>query len=220
MQTVDNGIRPDHRIIFDMIEPGSRVLDLGCGGGDLTSLLMRDKNVWVQGIELDEQAIYECVKKGLPVCQSDIESGLAEFPDGSFDYVILNQSLQEVRKALFLVREALRVGTRVIIGFPNFAYISARISLFFGGKAPMTPSLPYRWYDTPNVRFLSISDFRRFCRDNGFTVEKACFLNGEKTISFWPNLRALGAIFMLSKGKEMEPRPRSSAGEKAGEKDG
>ena len=134
METIDNGIRPDHRIIFEMIEPGSRVLDLGCGGGDLTSLLMRDKNVWVQGIELDEQAIYECVRKGLSVCQSDIESGLAEYPDGSFDYVILNQSLQEVRKALFLVREALRVGNRVIIGFPNFAHISARISPLLPGE--------------------------------------------------------------------------------------
>ncbi len=201
MASTAEGIRPDHRIIFDMIEPSSRVLDLGCGSGDLTHLLMRDKNVWVQGIELDEQAIYECVRKGLPVCQSDIESGLAEYPDGSFDYVILNQSLQEVRKALFLVREALRVGRRVIIGFPNFAHISARASLFFLGKAPMTPSLPYRWYDTPNVRFLSISDFRRFCRDNGFRVEKASFLSGHKRITLWPNLRALGAIFLLSKGK-------------------
>jgi methionine biosynthesis protein MetW len=213
MESIAEGIRPDHRIIFDMIELGSRVLDLGCGSGDLTHLLMRDKNVWVQGIELDEQAIYECVKKGLPVCQSDIESGLAEYPDGSFDYVILNQSLQEVRKALFLVREALRVGNKVIIGFPNFAHISARISLFFRGKAPMTPSLPYRWYDTPNVRFLSISDFRRFCRENGFTVEKASFLNGERRIVFWPNLRALGAIFLLSRGKEMKPQSRSDAGE-------
>ena len=216
METVDKGIRADHRIIFEMIEPGSRVLDLGCGGGDLTSLLMRDKNVWVQGIELDEQAIYECVRKGLSVCQSDIESGLAEYPDGSFDYVILNQSLQEVRKALFLVREALRVGNRVIIGFPNFAHISARISLFFQGKAPMTPSLPYRWYDTPNVRFLSISDFRRFCRENGFTVEQASFLSGEKTITFWPNLRALGAIFLLSKAKEIKPQSRSDSGKKDG----
>jgi methionine biosynthesis protein MetW len=198
MEIIDNGIRPDHQVIFDMIEPGSRVLDLGCGTGDLIYLLMRDKNAWVQGIELDEQAIYACVKKGLSVCQSDIESGLAEYPDHSFDYVILNQSLQEVRKAFFLLREALRVGNQVIVGFPNFAYISARFSLFFGGRAPVTPSLPYHWYDTPNVRFLSISDFRHFCREKGFTVQKACFLDGQKTITFWPNLRALGAIFLLS----------------------
>ena len=200
MDPIDKGIRPDHRIIYDMIGPGARVLDLGCGGGDLIHLLLRDKNVWVQGIELDEQAIYECVRKGLSVCQSDIESGLAEYPDHSFDYVILNQSLQEVRKALFLLREALRVGNRVIVGFPNFAHVGARASLFFLGRAPMTPSLPYRWYDTPNVRFLSISDFRRFCRENGFVVERAAFLNGHREITFWPNLRALSAIFLLSGG--------------------
>lgn len=201
---LDRTIRPDHRVIFDMVEAGSRVLDLGCGTGDLIHLLMREKNAWVQGIELDEQAIYECVKKGLPVCQSDIESGLAEYPDRSFDVVVLNQSLQEVRKASFLLREALRVGSRVIVGFPNFAHLSARISLFFGGRAPMTPSLPYHWYDTPNVRFLSISDFRNFCRDKGFVVERARFLNGGKEIRFWPNLRALGAIFLLSGGKSEE----------------
>lgn len=197
MEIIDNGIRPDHRVIFDMIEPGSRVLDLGCGTGDLLQLVARDKEARVQGIELDEHAIYECVRKGLSVCQSDIESGLAEYPDGSFDYVILNQSLQEIRKVFFLLREALRVGNRVIVGFPNFAYINARVCLGLGGKAPMTPSLPYRWYDTPNVRFLSISDFRSFCAEKGFAVRKACFLNGERKITFWPNLRALGAIFLL-----------------------
>jgi methionine biosynthesis protein MetW len=205
MEIIDNGIRPDHQVIFNMIEPGARVLDLGCGTGDLLQIVAQDKDARVQGIELDESSIYECVRRGLSVCQSDIESGLAEYPDGSFDYVILNQSLQEIRKVFFLLREALRVGKRVIVGFPNFAHINARVCLFFGGKAPMTPSLPYRWYDTPNVRFLSISDFRDFCAEKGFTVEKASFLNGQKTITFWPNLRALGAIFLLSKGKGMIP---------------
>jgi methionine biosynthesis protein MetW len=204
MEIIANGIRPDHRVIFDMIESGSRVLDLGCGTGDLLDLLARNKDARVQGIELDEKAIYECVRKGLSVCQSDIESGLAEYPDGSFDYVILNQSLQEIRKVFFILREALRVGNRVIVGFPNFATINARICLCFGGKAPMTPSLPYRWYDTPNVRFLSISDFRSFCAEKGFAVEKARFLNGQKTVAFWPNLRAVGAIFLLSLGQETE----------------
>jgi methionine biosynthesis protein MetW len=204
MEIIANGTRPDHQVIFDMIESGSRVLDLGCGTGDLLHLLAGDKDARVQGIELDEKAIYDCVRKGLSVCQSDIESGLAEYPDGSFDYVILNQSLQEIRKVYFILREALRVGTRVIVGFPNFAHINARVSLFFGGKAPITPSLPYRWYDTPNVRFLSISDFQGFCAEKGFVVEKARFLNGHKAITFWPNLRALGAIFLLSLSKEAE----------------
>jgi methionine biosynthesis protein MetW len=191
-------VRPDHRVIFEWIEPGARVLDLGCGHGNLLALLAREKKARVQGIELDEKAIYECVDKGLSVYQGDIETGLEEYPDGCFDYVILNQSLQEVRRASFVLVEALRVGNRVIVGFPNFAHASARVSLFFGGRAPMTPTLPYRWYDTPNVRFLSIADFRAFCREMGFTVEKAVFLNGRERISFWPNLRALGAVFLLA----------------------
>ena len=208
MDETDKELRPDHRVIFNWIEPGARVLDLGTGDGDLIDLLSRRKNARVQGIELDEKAIWECVRKGLSVCQGDIETGLAEYPDHCFDYVILNQSLQEVRKAAFLLREALRVGNRVIVGFPNFAHISARISLFFGGRAPMTPSLPYRWYDTPNVRFLSIADFRAFCAEMGFTIEKAAFLNERKEITFWPNLRALSAIFFLSGGNAGE-RDRS-----------
>jgi methionine biosynthesis protein MetW len=191
-------VRPDHRVISEWIEPGARVLDLGCGDGELMELLSQRKETRVQGIELDEKAIWECVRKGLSVCQGDIETGLAEYPDHCFDYVILNQSLQEVRKASFLLREALRVGNRAIVGFPNFAHIGARVSLFFGGRAPMTPSLPYRWYDTPNVRFLSIADFRVFCAEMGFTVEKAAFLSGPEAIAFWPNLRALSAIFLLA----------------------
>jgi methionine biosynthesis protein MetW len=193
-------IRPDHRIILGMIAPDSRVLDLGCGDGELIHRLLREKNAWVQGIERDERAIVDCVRKGLSVCQSDIESGLAEYPDGSFDCVILNQSLQEVRRAAFLLKEALRVGRRAIVGFPNFAHLGARLSLFFGGRAPMTPSLPYRWFDTPNVRFLSISDFKRFCTDQGFIVEQSRYLAGDREITFWPNLRALDAIFLLTGG--------------------
>lgn len=201
---VTEEVRPDHRVIAEWIEPGARVLDLGCGNGELMELLARQKDTQVQGIELDEKAIWECVKKGLSVCQGDIETGLAEYPDRCFDYVILNQSLQEVRKASFLLREALRVGNRAIVGFPNFAHIGARVSLFFGGRAPMTPSLPYRWYDTPNVRFLSIADFRIFCAEMRFRVERAAFLSGQERVVFWPNLRALGAIFLLSGGSAGE----------------
>lgn len=191
--------RSDHRIIYQLVEAGARVLDLGCGNGDLMYLLAREKNARVQGIELDDTAIYECVKKGLSVIHSDIESGLVEYPDRSFDYVILNQSMQEVKRVDMVFEQALRIGTRIIVGFPNFAYIGARLMLFFRGKSPITSSLPYHWNDTPNVRFLSISDFRDYCHEKGLRILAARYLNAEKEIRFWPNLFSLNAIFVVTK---------------------
>jgi methionine biosynthesis protein MetW len=194
-----NGIQIDHQIISQIIEPQSRVLDLGCGNGDLLYLLAREKGAKVQGIEVNDLAIYECVKKGLSVFHGDIESGLAEYPDHSFDYVILNQSMQEVKKIEWLIREALRIGGKIIVGFPNFASIRARVMLFFRGKAPITSSLPYRWYDTPNLRFLSISDFRDFSREKNLKVLEAHYLGKKKSVGLWPNLFALNAIFVVTK---------------------
>jgi methionine biosynthesis protein MetW len=197
--TSNDGIRLDHQIISRIVEPESRVLDLGCGNGDLLYLLAREKGARVQGIELNDSAIYECVKKGLSVFHGDIESGLAEYPGQSFDYVILNQSMQEVKKIDELIQEALRIGGKIIVGFPNFASLQARWMLFFRGKAPITPSLPYRWYDTPNLRFLTISDFKDFCREKSLKANETHYLGRKGKVSFWPNLFALNAIFVVSK---------------------
>jgi methionine biosynthesis protein MetW len=194
-----SNIRLDHRIIFEIVESGSKVLDLGCGTGDLLYLLAGEKQARVQGIELDEAAVYECVRKGLSVFQSDIESGLSEYPARMFDYVILNQSMQEVKKVDFLIGEALRVGAKAIIGFPNFAHLSSRTMLFLKGKSPVTKSLPYTWYDTPNLRFLSIEDFIEFCAKKSIKVIEAHYLEKGKEVRFWPNLRARNAIFVLTK---------------------
>jgi len=194
-------IHLDHQTIYSIVEPGSRVLDLGCGEGDLLYPLVRDKQVRAQGIELNDKAIQECVKKGLSVFQDDIENSLREYPDDSFDYVILNQSMQEVKKVDCVIGEALRIGTKVIVGFPNFAYFKSRFMLFFQGRSPVTESLPYLWYDTPNVRFLSITDFKDFCAEKKIRIVEVHYL-GEKTIvRFLPNLFALNAVFVVTKKK-------------------
>lgn len=194
-------IHLDHQIIYSIVKPDSRVLDLGCGKGELLYPLVRDKHIRAQGIELDDKAIQECVKKGLSVFHDDIESGLREYPDNAFDYVILNQSMQEVRKVDCVIQEALRIGARVIVGFPNFAYIKSRFTLFFRGKSPVTKSLPYLWYDTPNVRFLSISDFKDFCVEKKIKIEEAHYLGEKAIVRFLPNLFALNAIFVLTNKK-------------------
>jgi methionine biosynthesis protein MetW len=192
--------RPDYRIIADIIEPGAQVLDLGCGSGDLMRYLVDHRKALVQGIELDEDAIYQCVEKGLSVIHSDIDSGLSGYPDGSFDYIILNQSLQEVKKIDFVLAEAMRVGRKVIVGFPNFACVTARVMLFFSGRAPVTDSLPYHWNDTPNIRFLSIDDFRSFCDEKSTRILDSRFLGKDGTpVTFWPNLFAVNAIFVVTK---------------------
>ena len=191
--------RFDHEVICGIVETGSKVLDLGCGNGDLLELLAQRRSVKAQGVELNNEAIHACVEKGLSVFHSDIDSGLPYYPEQSFDYVILNQSLQEAKKVETVIEEALRVGKRAIIGFPNFAHLEARIRMFFGGRAPIVSSLPYEWFSTPNLRFLSIKDFRSFCRTKGYTILSAHFLDSQGQIRVLPNLFAQNAIFVITK---------------------
>ncbi|MEI7751445.1 MAG: methionine biosynthesis protein MetW [Candidatus Omnitrophota bacterium] len=191
--------RFDHQVICGIVEPGSKVLDLGCGNGDLIHLLAERRGAKAQGVELNNDAIPACVEKGLSVFHSDIDSGLPYYPDQSFDYVILNQSLQEVKKVETVISEALRVGRKVIIGFPNFAHLEARIRMFFGGRAPIASSLPYEWYSTPNLRFLSIKDFKSFCVAKGYKVLASHFLDSQGQVRVLPNLFAQNAIFVIAK---------------------
>jgi methionine biosynthesis protein MetW len=193
-------IRLDHRIILEFVDPRPSVLDLGCGTGELLYILVKERNARVQGIEIDEQAIYKCVAKGLSVFHGDIDSGLAEYKDKSFDYVILNQSLQQVRRVETVLEDALRVGKRVIVGFPNFAHYTARLQMFFQGKAPITGALPYQWYKTPNLHFLSLSDFIEYCRTKKIKIERSVFIDNKRRISLFPNLFALSGLFLISQG--------------------
>ncbi len=197
-QESSNGLRLDHRTILEWIRPNSSVLDLGCGNGDLLVLLSKGKSARVQGIEIDEQAIYECVARGLSVFHEDIDGGLTDYGDASFDYVILNQSLQQVRRLDDVVREALRVGRQVIVGFPNFGQYRSRCQLFFQGKTPVTPSLPYAWHDTPNLHFLTISDFVRYCSVKGIVIQQSAFLGKNGVVRLLPNLLAQTGLFLIS----------------------
>jgi methionine biosynthesis protein MetW len=188
----------EYKAILNWIRQGSSVLDLGCGDGALLDLLVREKGVRAQGIEIDEQAIYQCVAKGLSVFHEDIDHGLSDYGDQSFDYVILNQSFQQVKNPDVVLKEALRVGRQAIVGFPNFAHYLARLRMFFEGKAPVTPSLPYAWHDTPNLHFLSISDFIEYCSRKEIKIEDSVFIGQDRIIKMLPNLFSLVGIFLIS----------------------
>lgn len=189
----------EHQVIMDWIEQGASVLDLGCGDGELLARLIEENQVRAQGIEISQQAIHQCVARGLSVFQEDIDSGLSDYADKSFDYVILNQTFQQVKKPDFVLKEALRVGKKTIVGFPNFLYISARFQMFFGGKVPVTPSLPFEWYDTPNLHFLSIADFVKYCRKRDIQIDRSAFITKNKKVPLFPNLLAEIGLFLLSK---------------------
>jgi len=189
--------KPEYQIILEWISPHSSVLDLGCGNGELLSTLVNEKHVHGQGIEIDEKLIYECVTQGLNVFQQDIDTGLSEYADKFFDYVILHKSFQQVKKPDFVLKEALRVGRKVIVGFPNFAHYKARFKIFFRGKVPVTSALPHEWYDTPNLHFLSILDFIEYCKKRDIVIEDSAFIGNNRRISLLPNLLAETGIFLL-----------------------
>jgi len=192
------GIRADHRVILEWVRPEASVLDLGCGDGELLDLLVRRKRARAQGIEISEQEIYRCVARGLSVFHEDIDNGLEGYGSRSFDYVILNGSLQQVRKLDAVMRAAMRVGSRVIVGFPNFAHYRARCQIFFRGKTPVTPVLPYEWHDTPNLHFLSILDFFDYCRARTIRIERTAYVGDSRVVKLLPNLLARTGLFLIS----------------------
>ena len=191
--------RSDYAIISEWVEPRTRVLDLGCGEGDLLEWLVQNKQVEARGIEIDARKVQRAIARGLSVYHGDIDQGLTDYPDRSFDYVILSQTLQETRRPLHVLREMLRVGRRAIVAFPNYGHWSVRLSLLFRGRAPVTRCFPHRWYDSPNIHFLTIKDFQALAREEGWTVEGEIFLTGRYSGRLLANLLAEVAVFLLSK---------------------
>jgi methionine biosynthesis protein MetW len=187
--------RPDFEAIAQWVKPGATVLDLGCGDGQLLKYLRQAKNVRGYGIEIDDASVLACVKNGVNVIQSDLEQGLAGFDAGSFDYVILSQTLQAVRHTEEIVMDILRVGRQGIVTFPNFGHWSQRLQVIFNGRMPVSKVLPYEWYNTPNLHLFFIADFERFCATHGIRVLDRLALHEGKPVSFAPNLMASLAVF-------------------------
>lgn len=203
MKTEPLNIRYDLQIIASWIEPGSSVLGLGCGEGELLCYLKRNKQVSETGIEILETRVAKCIEKGLSVIQGDINEEVKDYADNTFDYVLLSQTLQQVYEPMNLIRSILRIGKKGILSFPNFGHWPVRFQLLLKGRAPITPQLPYEWYDTPNIRVLSLKDFHKFAEKVGFKILKEAAINTDredrtgKYITLFPNLFATYGIFMI-----------------------
>ena len=174
-------MKKEFKVIADLLPNNTRVLDVGCGDGSLMNLLVREKNIEVRGLELDQNNVQECIYKGLPVIQGNAETELYQFPAKSFDYVILSQTLQAFYKPNKVLKELLRIGKSVIVSIPNFGYWRVRISLLFFGKMPMTKSLPNTWYDTPNLHMCTIKDLFNYCEDENITIKRVIGINDNNT---------------------------------------
>ncbi len=188
-------------IIHTWVEQGSKVLDLGCGKGELLFDLKKNKQVTAHGIEIDETNIRTCIRKGLSVIHANLNDGLQDYKNHAFDYVIMNRTLQIMEDPCFILNEMLRVGRYAIINYPNFGYLKNRLQLFFGGQMPRNKSFPYEWYNTPNIHFCTCKDFFALCEQENIEIEKQYFSrNGVRTPSILHNLTA-NEIYCMIKRK-------------------
>lgn len=198
-------LRYDLSLIASWIEEGSRVLELGCGEGDLLYWLKKEKAVKERGIEIEESKVEKCIEKGISVLQGDINEEIEDYPDHSFDYAICSQTLQQVFEPLSLIHSMMRVAKMGVVSFPNFGHYKVRMQLAFTGRAPVTKELPYSWHDTPNIRVLSLTDFEKFTDEVGYKILKRASINTKnnqrqgKLITAFPNLLATYGIFLIGK---------------------
>ena len=206
-------LRADLQLVISLVPPGSRVLDLGCGDGSLIAHLRDERGCDVRGLELAPEEIAAALSRGLSVIQADLDAGLAGYPDGAFDVVVLSQTIQVMRNPALVVREMLRVGSRGIITFPNFGYWKVRGYLMFRGRMPVSESIPFSWYDTPNIHHTTLKDFREFVDANGGEIESEIPLEaGEwrqrvRRVHVWPNLFADTMVAVV------RPKRASGAGQ-------
>ncbi len=189
--------RSDYTIISDIVKPGARVLDLGCGDGELLQWLVQNKDVEARGVEISGEYVQRAIARGVSVYQGDIDEGLADYPDQAFDYVILGQTLQQTRRPRQVLNEMLRVGQRAIIAFPNFGHWRMRLAMLASGRAPRTGLFPYDWYDSPNIHFLTVYDFEDLVQREKVAVERRYFLAGHRRVTVLPNLLAEVAVYLL-----------------------
>jgi methionine biosynthesis protein MetW len=193
-------LRPDLAAVADAVPAGARVLDIGCGDGALLAHLRDTKGVDARGIDVSAANVAGAVARGLSVVQGDADADLGDYPDHAFDMVILSDTLQAMQRPAVVLAELVRIGRRAVVSFPNFGHWRVRASLAFGGRMPMTPSLPVRWYETPNIHFCSIDDFRVLAAELGLSVESAAFLSaGSRRGPALANLLAEQAVFVLAR---------------------
>ncbi len=197
-------MKREFKIIADLLPNNSRVLDVGCGDGTLMEYLTNEKKIDVRGLELKEENVTTCIKKGLSVIEGNAETELNQFPDKSFDYVVLSQTLQAFYNPEFVLNHLLRIGKASIVSIPNFGYWRVRTNLLFFGKMPITESLPYKWYNTPNLHMCTIKDFYNFCKNKGINLKKILGVNKSKISNInlknleYKNLFSEVGIFLIS----------------------
>lgn len=195
--------------IVNIVEPGTKVLDLGCGDGELLHRLIHEKHVLGRGVEIEEEMILRCISKGISVFHGNLDEGLKDYGTMSYDYVILNQTLQVIRSPVLVLEEMLRVGKRAIVSFPNFGYLFTRLQLLTTGRMPVSPQLPYEWYDTPNIHLCTRRDFALLCKQLGIRILIEIALRNGRPLKRMPkNLFATEVCYVLERSSNGNDRAR------------